>query len=83
MKFITLGIVKNGFYYIEKGEDEAYTFYFVDEMPSMPLDEKALRKFLYEHETEGYSCTGSWLDVMQELNFLLPYDEDDLIELNL
>lgn len=82
MKFVTLGIVKNGFYYIEEGEDETYTFYCIDEIPPIPLYEFSLRKFLYDHETEGYSCTGSWNEVLCELRLILEAN-DEVIELDL
>ena len=86
MKFVTLGIIGNGFYFIEERKEDDkyfYTFYSIDKTPPMPLDEKSVREFLLEHETEGYSCTGDWDDMVDELLFLFSYGENDLIELDI
>ena len=64
-----LGVKHNCFYLIEKSEDE-YSLWVIDTVPES-LEESDVEKFISEHETDGHSITGSYMEITKALKEFL------------
>ena len=67
---LAFGKIKDCFFCIAKhsiqDNDIYFSLYVVDDFPK-EISEEAINEFLDEHETDGWSITGTLADVMKEL----------------